>query len=284
MIASDLVSELDLLALDSGVREDFGATSQELALKREVAVNSWLRLQLEAANLPPAKHLIRRALTYAYAYRGAQFVDVTDSSKDPSTDLFINSLIATPSTDAIYVGMDEPFRGLVLGLTDTVNAIAVTSSLTYWNGRWSTPASWTDETSVSNTPFAAGGRVRWMTPDDWIPRQVNGQLAYWMRIQVNSTVTNPTTVRQILALARSRFTDPAAHYALHLIYREAVASERGDWEKKSALFKEAADKALALALVQGRDEFDWDEDNATEPNEANSVNPQPLQGFVWERG
>lgn len=282
MIPGDLVTDLDLLALDVGVLTDFGATSLNLAHKRQVAVSDWLKPRLETAGYPPNKHRTRRAPDAAFLVRGAASFDVTQTFAR-ATEFNISSMLATPA-DYLLVGMQQPFRGLFVGVGDAINAVTCAGSLTYWNGRWSVPSSLADDVTVDGKMFAAGGNLSWSLQDDWFPRLLGNTMAYWVRFSCSSSLSANVGIGQILPIARSRLTDPAASYAMHLIYREASGSNTGQWMEKSKLFLDAANSALALAMPLLQDEFDLDVSNAIEPTEPNSVAATRPSGYTWERG
>jgi|SRR5256885_9006423 len=282
LLAADLVTDLDLLALDSSVLKEFGATS--FNTKRQIAVTDWLRPRLEAANLPPDRHMTRRQPDVAWGLHGSTYTDLATALKGP-TDVWINSLLATPATDALYVGMREPYRGLWCALTDTINANDSVLAVSYWSGQWTqfgSGTSWKDNTQqVAGRSWSKGGRIGWTLPEDWMPRAINGSLAYWVRLQASASLSAPTLAQQILPISRSRLTDPLAHYTLGLIYREAVANKRGEWEAKAKLFLDLAKTNLDTALLYIRDEFDVDNDSAVDRVEVNSIMSDP---FTWERG
>lgn len=279
LIPSDLVTDLDLLALDSSVLEDFGKTSLKLAEKRNVAVIDWLRPRLEAAGLPAAKHLTKRKPVAAYGYTSGAYTDLVEALSD-QTDTHLSSVLAGVG-DGVYIGMTEPYRGLFVGMTDTPNINQASASLTYWNGAWTTPSSVADGTVAGSLTLGRAGRMVWGLPDDWIPRAVNGSaLLYWMRLQVNS-LHAATLIQQMLPMARSRLTNPTAQYALHLVYREGIGGDRGNWKEKAELFLAAAQQGLELVLPMVRDEFDITNDGVVDTLEVNSITQDP---FTFERG
>jgi hypothetical protein len=283
MIPGDLVTDLDLLALDSSVMKDFGATSAALGQKRAIAVGDWLRRALENADLPPERHMTKRVPDVAISLRGGVLTALT--ALGGPGDLGLHSLLPGPSA-ALYIGMREPFRGLALAITDSPSTATAVASLTYWNGRWHTPSSFVDGTFANSATCAGGGRMTWALPDDWLPRAIDPaaptSLAYWVRLSASASLT-PALVQQILPLCRSRLTNPVACYTLHLIYAEGIGSSRGDWQAKSKLFEDAARQGLDSALLQVRDEFDLDSTEALVRTEVNSTTSH-RDPFTWDRG
>ena len=87
---------------------------------------------------------------------------------------------------------------------------------------------------------------------------------------------------QLLDVAPSRLTLPAAQYTLGLLYQESCGSNRGQWAEKAAAMFKAAEETLAVVLPLLADEFDVDADGAVSPTEVSSVNPGSFA--TWERG
>jgi hypothetical protein len=256
LIAGDIVTDLDLLALDSGVMSDFGATSQKLVEKRRVAVTDWIKPRLEAAGKFPDRHSIRRAPDVGWSQVAGAWLEQREAFGS-GVERPISSLLLAP-TDYLYVGSRDPFRGLYIGMTDSVNANSTALQVAYWNGQW-TPFNATnslvDGTRLNQTSFARGGRVLWSLPEDWFERDVHGgSMAYVVRLSVNSVPLSPATaVGHLLPLSRSRLTAPAANYALHLVYREAI-TDRNKYETKAKWFLDAAVTGLDTALLFVDDE------------------------------
>jgi hypothetical protein len=279
MILDDVVTELDVLMNDVRAGEDFG--DSPIADKLRLAVETWLEPALLQHNYVPTRHRTQRAPARAWSVTGGTWADQTAALADPTSSLDLATALAAPATDALYLGLDRPFRGLFVAMTDTVNANPIAASITYWNGQWTTlGSSLTNGTSVDGTPFARAGRLHWPTPADWMVRPVNGTAPlYWVRVQANSA-PSACLIHQLLPITRSRLTQPVALRALSLLYRESVGS-RGDWKEKADTFGAAADAQLQLVIGLVGDEFDADEDGAVEATEVNSITREP---WVWERG
>jgi hypothetical protein len=242
-----------------------------------VAVEDWLEPRLAANGYPVIRHRTRRAPTAAWARTGGTYTPV--SGTDP---LALATALAAPGTDALFVGLDQPFRGLYVGLVDSVNSNACAASLTYWNGTWHTfGSSIVNTTFAATVPFGRGGRIGWPVPTDWTHRTVNDARAYWLRLQVNSPVSASTIIDQLLPITRSRLTHAVAHQALGLLYTEGFASSRGEWKEKAKDAFMAAQAHLDLVINQVADEFDPDDDGVAEPTEVNSLTREP---WTWERG
>ena len=275
----DLVTVLDVLAVDTAAATDFGG-QQNLDDKRRVAVQDWLCPLLEQAGYPVRKHKTRRAPDGAFAYVGGAFADKKAALVDGHA---LNSLIVNATTDAIYVGLTAPYKGLLADMTDSVNGAAAGCSITYWNGQWSAFSSLSNQTVVAGVPFARAGRITWPEPSDWLVREVEDVLAYWVRIQLSAAPTSGT-LNQLLPIARSRLTYPTALRVCAQLYAEGAGASRGDWKEKALDTMQQASAALQLVIGRLADEFDVDNDGTTaNSTEINSV-ALTAAPFVWERG
>lgn len=275
----DLVTVLDVLAVDVAAAEDFGGAGN-LDDKRRLAVQDWLCPLLEQAGYPVRKHKTRVAPDSAFTYIGGTYADAKALLTD-GTEL--RSLVVNAATDAIYVGLTRPFKGVLADLTDSINGAAGAASITYWNGAWSAFSSLSNQTLVSGVPFARAGRITWPEPADWLVREISEEKAYWARIQLSAAPTSGT-LHQLLPINRSRLTYPTALRVCAQLYMEGAASGRGEWKEKALDTMQQASAALQLVLGRVSDEFDADGDGkAAEATDINSVTVDAAP-FVWERG
>jgi hypothetical protein len=279
MITADVCTALDVLANNSEAVADTGAALDD---KIRLAVEEWLEPRLRAHGYVPAQHRTRRQPDMVLASTGGAWSDVTGRARGTAPELSLAAILATPSTDALYIGLDRPFRGLFVNMTDTLNSNAIAASLTYWNGKWSSPASVANGTVYNSAPFGRAGRIVWPTPIDWIARAVGGETTarYWVRLQVNS-VPGASLVSQLLPITRSRLTQAVALRALGYLHTESISAGRGEWKELAEKCEKQADEQLQIVIGQVQDEFDVDADGAVAATEVNSVTPLP---WTWERG
>lgn len=283
----DLLADVDLLALDGTVLDEFGTLSAVYSGdKRRIAVEHWLTTRVQQAGYVTSRHQTRRQPDSAFGLTGGSYADIAQAASDHASDLWLSSLLPTPSTDAIYVGLDDPWRGLWVGMLDSVNVNTLTaSSVTYWDGgQWAGFNSLTDATmAASSIALSGGGRLMWQAPDDWARRPVNdSRWLYWVRVKLTRAPSASAVATSLLPIRRSRLTVPGAMYALGLLYREAAARTRGDWADKARAMLDAATSELSIVMPQIADEFDADDSGAVGATEAGSVTPS--QGFQWLRG
>ena len=284
MVPTDLVTDLDLFALDGQAGTDFGGS--DLAAKRALAVHAWLTPRLEKAGYVPALHLTRDEPAAAWGLTGGVWTDLRAAfSSRSDTVTALAEVFVTPATDALYLGAPKPFKGLFWHVLDAGNTSpGAVSSLTYWNGQWTPFGSLADATVAASAAWAVGGRTTWAPPDDWITRPLDGDAAhrFWVRVQLAAAPSSPSAVSQVLTIRRSRLTDPTARYALGTLYQEGVGGSRGRWQEKADAFFKAAEAGLELVLPLVRDEFDVDESGAV-GNEASSVATNDWL-YTWQRG
>jgi hypothetical protein len=200
-------------------------------------------------------------------------------------DLPLSSIYAVPSSAAVYVGSRDPFKGVYVGVIDSVNANTCTLAVKVWNGAWSAVTSLADGTIASTgKSFSGGGQVSWQTPDAWSRRSVNNSLLYYAKLTLSSSLTAATAAAQLAPIVPSRLTLPASYYALGLLYQESYGSNRGQWQEKATAMFAAAQNALDVALPLIADEFDVSGDGLVTPAEVGSVTADLGQFAHWERG
>lgn len=279
---ADLVTDLDLLALDRLCLTDFGVT--ELADKRQMAAQ-WLAPRVEQVGYRLDRHQIRKTPDAVFGYDGTAFTDDTAAASDQTeADVPLSSICAVPSSAAVYVGYHVPFRGVYVGIVDAVNANSVTLAVTAWNGRWAGVNSLQDGTQATlGKSLSGGGLVAWQPPDQWSRRLLNNSLLYWAKLTVGASLTAGTAASQLTPVVTSRLTLPAAQYALGLLYQESYGSNRGQWQEKATALCAAAEQSLSIALPLLADEFDMDANEAVSGAEASSVTAAGSFA-TWERG
>lgn len=279
---ADLVTDLDLLALDRLCLTDFGAT--DLADKRQMAAQ-WLGPRVEQVGYRLVQHQIRKTPDAVFGFDGTTFTDLTTAASDQTeADLPLSSVCAVPASAAVYVGYRVPFRGVYVGVVDHVNANSATLAVTAWTGRWAPVNSLQDGTQATlGKSLSGGGLVAWQPPDQWSRRRLNNSLLYWATLTVATSLTAGTAATQMTPVVTSRLTLPAAQYTLGLLYQESYGSNRGQWQEKATALFEAAEASLGIALPLLADEFDLDADEAVSGAEASSVTVAGAFA-TWERG
>lgn len=285
---ADVLTDADLGTLQDELELEFGDQTTDLLIeKRRIAVLDWLSPRLEAAGYVPARHRTRVQPAAAWGYTASAYTNLTTAAgDDAAADVALSTVLATPSTDALYVGHTVPFRGLFVRLDGVVNANTSTLTVAAWTGRgWQAVSRLNDDTAVaSGKTLSGGGRLSWDTPDEWVPRAVNDVTAYWVKLTVSAALS-ATPAAQILPIVRSRLAQPATLLVASLMHRSGSAGRRGAWLEQAQDEEARAEKALAVILPLIADEFDQDADDAVGANEASDVQAA-RDGVAWslERG
>jgi len=280
---NDLVSDVDLKDYESTILDQFGVTTWRQ--RRTKALEDWLFPILKGQGYDPFRLRTRADADKVFGFTASVYTDVTGKTKDTTTDdLNLATTFATPSTDAIYIGSAQPFRGLFVAMLDTVSAIAATLTVRYWDGSWKAlqVADYTQQ--VSGTAFSGSGSITWTMPVDWTRRAVStSDLLYWAKLTTSAT---PTAAKagQVSVIRSSVFRAPVTFRTLQLIFQEAPTSADGPWKEKSQYYKEEADQALQRALQICGGEFDTDGSDQISADEATQTPEEVGNGpLVLER-
>ena len=280
---ADLLTDLDLLAIDRLCLTDFGVS--DLTDKRRAALD-WLAPRVEQAGYKLWQHATRKAPEAVFGYTGTAYSDLTAAATDTTdADVPLSSILAVPSSAAVYVGLRDPFKGVYIGVSDNVNANSATLDVSVWTGAWTTVTSLVDGTqATAGKSCSGGGLVTWQWPDTWTRRTLNNSLLYWAKVTFASTLTAGTSAAQLTPVVPSRLTLPATYYTLGLLYQESYGSQRGSWQEKADKMFAAATDGLAIALPLIADEFDVSGDDTVARDEVSSVTPDTAYLTTWERG
>lgn len=286
LIARDIVLDSDVLALDGRATSDFGEDNRLLDDKRRVAVGQWLTNHLGQRGYPAHRHSVRRAPDAVYGQVSSVTTNYTSHATNVTADDVPLGTIFTgaDATDALYVMYRAPFRGLYVGVHESVNAVAQASSPTFWAGQWTGVSSLVDDTRIGDASFARGGNLAWQIGDDWSQRVFANTFGYWAKVFVGS-LTSTTAATQITPIVPSKLTYPASLYTLGLLYQDAWSSQRGDWGEKSERLFAMAETEIERVLDVLEDEFDIDNTGAVEITEVNSFRQTEgaVDLAVWER-
>lgn len=110
-------------------------------------------------------------------------IEVTDG--DSTTVAILDSLGTLAQYDAIYVR--TPLKANTLTFTVTkANGSAAVMQGHYWNGAWTSLASFTDNTITSSKSLAKSGTMTWTAPTDIIPHYQFGENGWWLRLSLSS--------------------------------------------------------------------------------------------------
>lgn len=122
--------------------------------------------------------------------------DYSDEVSDGiSTNVGTLGTIGTNATDALCVWVPLVPNSLKFTMGATVNAVAATMAVAYWNGAW-TALTKTDNTAVAGATLAQTGTVTWTAPTDALPYYMYGRCGYWLKITFSAALTTGTCVAE----------------------------------------------------------------------------------------
>jgi hypothetical protein len=279
---NDLVVDADLVAYESTILTQFAVPDWQA--RRQKAIEDWLFPLLEGRGFAPHRWRTRFVPSAVLGYTSASFTDLTTAAQD--TEGLTLSSVLTGTSDALYVGSDQPFRGVSIRMIDHVNAVALTLTKAMWQDAWSSVTGVSDGTRASaGVPLSQGGAITWTTPDGLTRRTVNttGPL-YWLKLSVSSAPTAGTKAGALLVIRRSRLCAAVTFRTLALIFREAPTAQDGPWREKAEWYEAQAEQAwLRVADLIGG-EFDADDSDAIDTTEAGQTADSVTGGgFTLER-
>lgn len=278
-VVNDLVTDEDLLDYEPEILSSFGAPTWQS--KRTKALEDWLFPALKRRGFNPYRLRTRYEPESVLAYTGLTYTDKTAAAKDTTgDDLNLATIFATAGSDCLFIGSDQPFRGVFLRMLDTVSSSASVLSVAYFNGTWENLLVDDSTTQVAGKTFSGGGAVTWLKPTDWMVRAVNGSEAlYWVKVTVSATPTS-AKAGQLSVIVGSSLRVPLTLRTLELIFRAAPTSGSGPWREKAEFYKEEAAEALQVALQICGGEFDSDESDIISTTEQEQTAEQ-VSGGGW---
>lgn len=252
---NDVVFDSDLQDYEQTILTQFGKTDWQS--KRRKALEDWAFPALAKAGYVPERLRTRHAPAQVWGYTNSVYTDYTSQATTAGADgIPLASIFATPSTDYLYIGATEQFRGLSIRMLDRVSSTAGTLSIQVWSDAW-TPVTLVNETQFVNVkPFSRGGDIRWEMPQDWVTRTVNSNAPlYWVRLKLSATPTG-AYCGQIGCIRGTALTGPVTLRTLGLIFREAQTMQGGPWQEKAEAYLQDAEAALQGAMLLVSKDFD----------------------------
>lgn len=284
---NDVVFDSDLEAYEQTILTQFGQTDWQV--KRKKALEDWAFPALAKAGFVPERLRTRHAPARVLGLTGGTYTDYTTLATTPNQDgISLAAVFAAHATDHLFIGAPFQFRGLSIRMLDRVSNTNGTLTVQVWADAWTNVTTLNETQFLNNKPFSRGGDVRWVMPQDWVVRSLNGSVPlYWARIKLTSTPTG-AFCGQIGAIRGTALTGPVTLRTLGLIFREAQTVQGGPWEEKSTAYLADAERALEGAMLLVSREFDTlttdDQiDTAEAAQTTGDVTGQPT-GYTWERG
>lgn len=280
---NDLVSDADLTAYESLILTQFAAA--DWRSRRQKALEDWLFPLMEGRGFLPHRLRTRFEVHHVLGVTSGVSSDKTTAAKAEG-GLNLATILAA-SGDALYVGSNEPFRGLSVRMQDNVNSVTSALSVSAWCDAWTAVAGFKNDTiAAAGKPFGKGGAITWTLPEGWVERSLQGVGPYfWVKLSLSVAMTAGTVIGPVSVIRRSRLCAPAALRTLALIYREAPTAQDGPWEQKAEWYEKEADAAWLRIADQIGGEFDTDaSDVVDEPEQTQTAAEVSNGGHVWERG
>lgn len=274
---NDLVTDVDLKGYESTILTQFAVPDWQE--RRQKAIEDWLFPLLESAGFTPPRLRTRHTPVSAFGYTSASFTDKT-SAAGTDNGLVLSTILAA-STDYLYLGFKEPFRGLSVRMLDNVNAAANVLGVQLWADGWVTPAGVINETKVGSACFGKGGAITWRMPDAVVTRSVSTSGAlYWARLLLSAAPTSGTAIGPVSVIRRSRLCAAVTLRTLSLIFREAPSQQDGPWEAKADWYEKEAERAWLRVAGQIGPEFDTDGDDTIGDTERGQT-AEDVNGGGW---
>ncbi len=278
---NDLVTDADLAAYERQILTQFDVT--DWRDRRQKALEDWLFPLLEGRGFTPDRLRTRHTPLSVLGYTSSAYTDKTTASATEN-GLVLSTILASGS-DALYVGFDQPFRGVSARMTSTVNAVSSVLTVAQWADAWEAVAGLDNRVTIAGKPFARGGSVTWRMPEGVLTRTVNSTGPYyWAQLRLSAAPTSGTAIGPITVVRRSRLAAAVTLRTLALIFREAPTGQDGPWTEKADWYEKEADRAWLRVADQIGPEFDQDGDDALDATErAQTADDVTGGGWRWER-
>ena len=99
--------------------------------------------------------------------------------------------------DYLYIGDADPFEEIAIDMGATVNAVEATLALEYWDGAAWQDIDIVDGTATAGKPLRQDGSIKFERLLDWQAVAVDGDSAYWVRIQSDHNLTSTLSITDI---------------------------------------------------------------------------------------
>ena len=282
---SDLMTDQDLVAYERDILTRFNV--QDWQARRQKAMEDWLWPSLRSNGFAPERFRTRHQPDAAFGSTSSVFTDISSAVKNTTTDDLNLATTLAASSDAIYIGSSQPFRGLSVRMLDAVSTAATTLTVELWCDTWKSVQA-TDGTQLTvGKPFSRGGAITWTVPAEWVVRTLNSGSTpyYWARVRLSAV---PTSAKcgQISVIRRSVLTGPLTYKTLAMIFREAPMAQDGPWADRATYYETESALALERAYKLVGGEFDADDpvDDVLDSDDEAQTRDDAGSPRRWERG
>lgn len=252
---NDLVSDADLVAYEANILTQFG--HYDWTPRRTKALEDWLFPLLIANGFQPHRLRTRFVADQVWGYTGSVYTDYTAAAADGGEDdINAATVFATPSTDALYIGSAQPFRGLSIRMLDNASSVTGAMTVSLWTDTWQDFGIVDGTIRVSGKALSGGGPVTWTVPGEWVERKINSSPSlFYARVKLSAVPTG-AQLAQIGVIRRSLLCAAVTLRTLCLIYREAPTAQDGPWREKAEWYEVQADEAFQRVKGELGGEFD----------------------------
>ena len=255
---NDLVTDDDLVSYEQTILTSFWQT--EWLRRRAKALEDWLFPLLEQRGFSPTRSRTRHVPVTAKSLSGSTFTDQT-TAVAAADGLNLASVLAS-STNYLYLGFTEPFRGISVRMADSVSSVEAALDVRVWGDGWETPPNVRNEAILGLKPFGKGGSITWDVPEGITTRAIDGSNSlFWARLSLSAAPTG-ALAGPWAVIRRSRLAAPVTLRTLALIFREAPSGQDGPWTEKAVWYSDEADEAFLRVVDQLGPEFDTDGSDA----------------------
>ena len=278
---SDLVTDKDLLSYERKILTQFGETNWEL--RRTKAIEDWLFSFLEARGFDPLKFRTRHVPVSVLSYTSSTFADRSSVAGDVN-GLNLATILAATS-DALYIGFKQPFRGVSVRMYDAVSSVDAQLTVAVWGDGWIVPEGVDNGTRKGLKSFGQGGAITWTPPARVVVRTLSTitDKLYWVRLQTSAAPTG-ATAGPVAVILRSRLAAAVTLRTLELIFREAPTGQDGPWLEKATYYGLQAAEAFTRAAGLIGPEFDTDKsDDIGEAERQQTAEAASGGGWTLER-
>ena len=122
--------------------------------------------------------------------------DYVDLSKSYDGDVTTRDFLTLGTEDYIYIAYSRRFNKIGVNL-GTFSAEDGTMTAAYWNGSAWTSVTITDGTKDSTYTLEKDGDITFTIPEDWRSNTVDGDGAYWLRLDVSVALTTAFSINEI---------------------------------------------------------------------------------------
>lgn len=172
--------------------------------------------------------------------------DYSDAAQDGSTatDVVLSSLDTLANLDAVFVGSQETFGGIVVDV-DATNSNASVILVQYWNGSAWTDISASDGTANAGASMGQDGNITWTIPSAWVPTSLAqttatadkglglaSQVKFWLRITFSAALDASTTQNSWVAMEAST---AYAELVPGQVWEQAITVGEGGYSAVSSL-------------------------------------------------